>query len=53
MPVLLATLSSLVYGTADFMGGLASQRNHGVIVTAVPSCGGWRRWRSRWCCGPT
>ncbi len=35
MPVFLATLSALVYGTADFMGGLASKRTHGVVVTAV------------------
>lgn len=35
MPVLLATLSSLVYGTADFTGGIASRRNDGVVVTVV------------------
>jgi drug/metabolite transporter (DMT)-like permease len=33
MPVLLAALSSVVYGTADFAGGLASRRNDGVVVT--------------------
>lgn len=35
MPVLLATLSSLVYGTADFAGGMASRRNDGLVVTVV------------------
>lgn len=35
MPVLLATLSSLVYGTADFAGGLAARRNDGMVVTVV------------------
>ena len=35
MPVLLAALSSVVYGTADFAGGLASRRNDGVVVTVT------------------
>ncbi|MCC6227252.1 MAG: DMT family transporter [Microthrixaceae bacterium] len=35
MAVLLATLSSLVYGTADFLGGMASRRNDGMVVTVV------------------
>lgn len=35
MPVLLAALSSLVYGTADFAGGMASRRNDGLVVTVV------------------
>ena len=37
MAVLLATLSALVYGTADFMGGVASRRTNGAVVTAVGS----------------
>lgn len=29
----LAALSSLIYGTSDFLGGVASKRNDGVVVT--------------------
>lgn len=40
MGVLLAALSSLVYGTADFLGGFASKRTDGVVVTFVSqACG--------------
>jgi drug/metabolite transporter (DMT)-like permease len=35
VPVLLAALSSVVYGTADFAGGMASRRNDGVVVTVL------------------
>jgi drug/metabolite transporter (DMT)-like permease len=35
VPVLLAALSSIVYGTADFAGGMASRRNDGVVVTVL------------------
>ena len=35
MGVLLAALSSLVYGSADFLGGFASKRTDGVVVTFV------------------
>lgn len=35
MAVLLAALSAVVYGTADFAGGFASRRNDGVQVTLV------------------
>jgi drug/metabolite transporter (DMT)-like permease len=38
--ILLAALSSLVYGTADFTGGFASRRNDGMVVTVVSqTCG--------------
>jgi uncharacterized membrane protein len=40
MGVLLAALSSLVYGSADFLGGFASKRTDGVVVTFVSqACG--------------
>ena len=40
MAILLAALSSLVYGTADFTGGYASRRNDGMVVTVVSQgCG--------------
>jgi hypothetical protein len=32
MPILLALLSSLSYGAADFMGGLASRRTSTITV---------------------
>ncbi|HKY16254.1 MAG TPA: EamA family transporter, partial [Microthrixaceae bacterium] len=35
MAVLLATLSALVYGTADFCGGVATRRNDGAVVTVL------------------
>ena len=40
MGVLLAALSSLVYGTADFFGGIASKRNDGVVVTFLSQAAG-------------
>lgn len=40
MPVVLAVMSSVIYGGADFAGGLASRRNDGVVVTVVSQiCG--------------
>jgi drug/metabolite transporter (DMT)-like permease len=38
--ILLALASALVYGTADFLGGLASRRVAAVIVTFVSQCAG-------------
>jgi drug/metabolite transporter (DMT)-like permease len=38
--IVLALASALVYGTADFLGGLASRRVAAVIVTFVSQCAG-------------
>ena len=35
MAILFASLSSLVYGSADFVGGIVARRNHGVVVAIV------------------
>ena len=35
MAILFAALSSLVYGSADFVGGIVARRNHGVVVALV------------------
>jgi uncharacterized membrane protein len=40
MAVLLATLSALVYGTADFCGGVATRRNDGAVVTVLSQLAG-------------
>lgn len=55
---LLAAASSIVYGTADFAGGLASKKNDGLIVTFVSQCLGvvalaiamivWPEGTARW-----
>jgi len=34
MPFVMAILSSMLYGVADFLGGIASRRGHVVVVTA-------------------
>jgi drug/metabolite transporter (DMT)-like permease len=34
MPFLMAILSSMLYGVADFLGGIGSRRGHVVVVTA-------------------
>jgi len=38
--ILLALASALVYGTADFLGGLASRRAAALLVTFVSQCAG-------------
>jgi drug/metabolite transporter (DMT)-like permease len=38
--IVLALASALVYGTADFLGGLASRRVVAVVVTLVSQCAG-------------
>jgi drug/metabolite transporter (DMT)-like permease len=38
--IVLALASALVYGTADFLGGLASRRVAAVVVTFVSQCAG-------------
>lgn len=40
MTILLALASALVYGTADFLGGLASRRAAALAVTFVSQCAG-------------
>lgn len=40
MPFLIALLSSVLYGTADFLGGLASRRAPVVTVTALSQAAG-------------
>ena len=40
MPYLLALLSAVFYGAADFIGGLAARRAHTFAVVVVSGCGG-------------
>ena len=40
MTIVLALASALVYGTADFLGGLASRRAAAIVVTFVSQCAG-------------
>ncbi len=40
MTIVLALASALVYGTGDFLGGLASRRVAAVVVTFVSQCAG-------------
>ena len=40
MTIVLALASALVYGTADFLGGLASRRAAAIVVTFVSQCVG-------------
>lgn len=40
LPVLVALLGALVYGSADFLGGLAARRLRSIVVTAVAALAG-------------
>ena len=40
MAVLLALATSMVYGTADFLGGLAAKRAHALVVVALSQLAG-------------